>query len=394
MDKIYLNILSSSLEYIILNIKDKNVLISEKLAETIGYDGEEYIKYKYFYKKYVYPGDIDKAKIKLDKINSFIVLESPVKYRLRISNGKYEWFQSERTIIKDDYNNPLKIVEIYQNINNTVNYYMEREKAKTDLMNYICHEFKTPLNIILGVIQLIELRDKNSKETGFDYISKNKLHKYIKYMKQNTYRLIRLINNMLDLSKINNNYLLLDLENENIVKIVEDIVLSVSEVTKDKNLKLIFNSEIEEKFIACDKDKIEKVILNLLSNAIKYTDPGGYIKINIWEEEGKVYILVEDSGIGIPYDAQKSIFDIYKQVNFRNKREKQGSGIGLSLVKSILELHGGKIWVESEVNKGSKFYIELPDKTIDNKYIKEKIEENYNEMVEKIHIEFSDIYSN
>lgn len=405
MDSIYLKKLSSSLEYIILDTKKDRILISDKLAETIGYHGKSFISYKDYCKEYIHPDDFQEAKMNIDKtIDSLVLLDLSAKYRLKNFNGKFEWFQSRRAIIKDNYGNPIKIIEIYQNINKTVEYYkkrlktnqinaQKRENTKTDFLNYICHEFKTPLNIVLGAIQLVELMDKNRKGAVCDVISTDKLYKYIRLMKQNTYRLIRLINNMLDITKIDKNYLLLDLTNENIVEIVEDIVLSVSEFINNKNIKLIFNTEIEEKIIACDKDKIERVVLNLLSNAIKYTNSGGNIYVNIWEKDGKVFLLVEDTGIGIPYNIQKDIFDIYKQVDFRSKREKQGSGIGLSLVKSILDLHGGRIWVESEVNKGSKFFVELPDKAIDNGYIKEKTREDSNGMVEKINIEFSDIYS-
>jgi len=187
-------------------------------------------------------------------------------------------------------------------------------------------------------------------------------------------------------------YFEVNLQNENIVKVVEDITLSVAEYIENKNINLIFDTEFEEKIIACDLEKIERIMLNLLSNAIKFTPEKGDIYVNIYEKDFSVFISVRDTGIGIPDYLQNAIFERFIQADKSTSRNREGSGIGLSLVKSLANLHGGSISLVSVYGKGAEFILELPNKTddLEGKYdINNRMN---NEFVEKINIEFSDIY--
>lgn len=144
---------------------------------------------------------------------------------------------------------------------------------------------------------------------------------------------------------------------------------------------------------SCDPDKIERVILNLLSNAIKYTHDNGNIEVSLKSDTNNVSISVKDSGLGIPQDKLDIIFDRFGQANNLLTRRCEGSGIGLSLVKAIVEMHGGKIKVYSEVGKGTEFIFNIPIKLLDEN---DKCINNYDNKdfyVEKCNIEFSDIYS-
>ena len=214
-------------------------------------------------------------------------------------------------------------------------------------------------------------------------------------MKQNCFRLLRLINNFLDITKIDAGFYNLNEGKHNIVSIVEDITTSVVEYLKNKNIQIIFDTEIEEKYISCDDDKIERIMLNLFSNAIKFTNPGGKIEVNIYERNNEIIISVKDTGIGIPKDKLTSIFDRFSQVDKTLSRNKEGTGIGLALVKSLVEMHKGKIIVKSTYGEGTEFLIHLPensnkiddnDVNLNNKY-EDKKESN----MEKMNIEFSDI---
>ena len=258
-------------------------------------------------------------------------------------------------------------------------------ELKSQFYMTISHELKTPLNIILGAVQLIEKLDKSNIDEFSD-----KLNKYLGISRQNSYRLLRLINNLIDLNKIEGNHLIPNLRNDNIIRVIENITLSVVEYARLKNLSLVFDTEVEEKVMAFDSDKIERIMLNLISNAIKFTEEKGIIEVHIYDKGEKILISVKDSGIGIPLDMQEQVFDYFVQVDTTLQRKIEGSGIGLSIVKSLVELHGGCIWINREYTEGSEFLIELPVILVEQDTLKSQ--DTLVSNVERINIEFSDIY--
>lgn len=263
----------------------------------------------------------------------------------------------------------------------------ELNKMLTEFFSNISHELKTPLNVILGAIQILLLPSDEILNNSLE----PKLNKHLRTMKQNCYRLLRLVNNLIDLSKFDSGYFKLNLKNYDIVNIVEDITLSVADYIENKGIDLIFDTDIEEKLMAVDVDKIERIILNLLSNAIKFTNEGGQILVNLWDKNDRILISVKDTGVGIPQDKLDVIFDRFGQVDKTLARNREGSGIGLPLIKSIAEMHGGNIKVSSEFGKGSEFIVELPVRLVEENDINDT--RIYESKVEKISIEFSDIYS-
>jgi signal transduction histidine kinase len=264
------------------------------------------------------------------------------------------------------------------------------ESLKTEFFANLSHELRTPLNVIFSSMQMLNVSISNCS----DQTTKNIATKYFKSMKQNCFRLLRLVNNLIDISKVDSGYFDLNLENTDIVSLVENITLSVAEYIESKSISLIFDTEIEEKVIALDPEKMERIMLNLLSNATKFTDSGGQVLVYICQREDKIVISVKDSGIGIPEEKLEVIFVRFTQVDKSLTRKREGSGIGLYLVKSLVELHGGNITVNSRVGEGSEFTIGLPAKLIDESEEKSIYKDNCNGgMVERINIEFSDIYS-
>lgn len=274
--------------------------------------------------------------------------------------------------------------------NETLKSEIQYDKLRGEFLANISHEFKTPLNVIFSALQLTELYVKNDPENKLSQnISKN-----IFVMRQNCYRLLRMVNNLIDLTKIGSNTYFLHLANYEIISLIEDITLSVSDYIKSKDIFVGFDTDIEEKVIACDPDQIERIILNLLSNAIKFTEPGGEIWVTVQDKEESILISVKDNGLGIPEDHLELIFERFRQVDSSLTRNREGSGIGLSLVKSLVEMHKGTIKVKSEYGKGSEFIIELPARIIPKTDVNED-KNNFtgHNKVERINIEFSDIYS-
>lgn len=234
----------------------------------------------------------------------------------------------------------------------------EINRLKAYFISNISHELKTPINVILCAAQLLE-----SKRV--DNYNINNENNTIDIIKDNSYRLIRLINNIIDVEKGEVDELTLNLKKDNLVSLIEDIVTSVIPYAKRKELNLIFDTEEEEIIMDMDIEKIERIILNLLSNAIKFSNENGNIYIRIMLNNDDVDIVVEDEGIGISKDDIPYIFDKFIQVDNTFNRKNEGSGIGLAIVKSFIEIHNGKIMVESQVGKGTKFIVKLP-KIINN----------------------------
>lgn len=265
---------------------------------------------------------------------------------------------------------------------------MEYDRIKTEFFANISHELRTPINVMFSTIQLMDLYLKK----GYIIDNGGELKKKNHSLKQNCFRLLRLINNLIDITKIDAGFFKLHLRNDDIVSIVEDITLSVAEYIENKGINLIFDTDVEERNIVFDADKIERIMLNLLSNAVKFTEPRGKILVNLIDGNDFISISVKDTGIGIPLDKQEMIFERFRQVDKTLARNKEGSGIGLSLVKSLVELHMGTVEVNSMPGFGSEFIIKIPvglkaENNIEPREIKSQ------EKVEKIKIEFSDIYN-
>lgn len=287
------------------------------------------------------------------------------------NEGKLQVIKSVELMIKD------------KQLNDAIEY----DKIKTEFFSNISHEFKTPLNVILSIIQTLELKNDTKGDI--------KDLEYLKVMKKNCLRLVRLVNNVIDIAKLDANYFNLRKQNCDIVSLVEDITLSIIDYAKNKGISLVFDTDIEEKIIACDPEQIERIVLNLLSNAIKFTRKGGHILVSLSDLNDKIQISVKDDGIGIPKDKQKSIFNRFEQVDKSLTREYEGSGIGLSIVKALVEKHNGTITLNSELGKGSEFIIELPCEVLEEKEAEANASKNLfiNDYAENINIEFSDIYA-
>lgn len=264
------------------------------------------------------------------------------------------------------------------------------EGLKNEFFSNLSHELRTPLNVILSALQLLDTFENSSDL--FD--KEKKVKKYSNIMKQNCYRQLRLVNNILDITKLDAGYFELTQQNCNIVSIVESVTLSVAEYIKSKSIELIFDTDTEDCIMSCDSEKIERVILNLLANSIKFTKPGGNISVNMYDKGENIIISIKDTGIGIPKKKLDIIFDRFRQVDRSLTRKQEGSGIGLSIVKSLVELHGGTISVLSEYGKGAEFIIVFPILVLSEANDTCKtFEDESQERIERIHIEFSDIYS-
>ncbi len=370
-----------------IDVEGKISYVNKAVIDVLGYSEEELLG-KIYYDKLLVESNLKMIDSKYFNEDKVLTID-----KVRSKRGLVE-LESISSRIKDSKSNTLGWVRVARNIEdvkeieilkNKFEEIKQYDKVRSEFFANLSHELRTPINIIYSCIQLLN----NSKkfESGFASL----YDKYEKTLKQNCFRMLRLVNNLIDITKIDSGFIKMDFINYDIIKLTEDITMSVIPYVESKNIDIIFDTDCEELEIKCDPDKIERIILNLLSNAIKFTEPGGRIEVSIFTDETWVDIRVKDTGIGIPSHMKEFIFERFIQNDKSLNRNKEGSGIGLSLVKSLVELHEGKVFLSESNESGSEFSILLPNVKLEN-----DIEENgsldYKTEVEKISIEFADIY--
>ncbi|MGL4772315.1 MAG: ATP-binding protein [Clostridium sp.] len=262
---------------------------------------------------------------------------------------------------------------------------IERNNIKTDFILTLSHELRTPLNVIINSSKLIELRVSEScMENDFFY-------KQLNFINKNSHRLLKLVNNLIDASKLDSGYMDTLFTMENIVEVIEEATLSVVDLAKTHKIDVVFDTEEEEIFTAIDKSKIERIMLNLLSNSIKFTNENGTINVNISTDWSFVKIIVKDNGIGMSLDLKTHLFQKFKREQSITslRRDTEGSGLGLFIVKGLVELHNGFIEVESELNQGTSITISLPIVKIDTASYTNKFLNNG--LKDIVNLELSDV---
>ena len=224
-------------------------------------------------------------------------------------------------------------------------------RHKSEFLANMSHELRTPLNAILGYTELIV--DRIYGEVP------DKILEVLERVEQNGRHLLGLINDVLDLSKIEAGRLTLTLNDYSIQDLVHTVFTSVESLASEKNLVLNFNVSPELPIGKGDEQRIAQVFLNLVGNAIKFTDEGE-VKVEVTASDGAFLVSVSDTGPGLSEADQVRIFEEFHQVDGSSTRKEGGTGLGLSIAKKIVEMHGGRIWVESTPGKGSTFNFTLP----------------------------------
>lgn len=304
-----------------------------------------------------------------------------------LNDGSLRHLETIKTPLVNDSGEVTGLVGIARDITDRKIAEDAVEKTRLESFANLSHELRTPLNLIFSSVQVLD--------KGYDIVNKKtnkKDDKYLKIIRQNGYRLLKLVDNIIDSSKVSYGALDFEPKDYDIVNFIESICQSVSDFARQNSMNIVFDTDIEEKIIGFDLYKMERIMLNLLSNALKFNKKEGTIEVFIKEKGNDIEIIVKDEGIGIPKKEINSVFDRFKQVQNKESNTKVGSGIGLSLVKSLVALHNGRINVKSELGKGTEFIMSIPNITynqncdsIDKENLKDKF-------VQKIEVEFSDIY--
>lgn len=326
----------------------KFVFVSDASRTILGYNSDELLEKNM---KNIFNIDIDTGIVRSedDYIDREVIFERQDKIKVHLNitwkniKGNLNKFKGAIGSIRDITENKL------------LDEYIRTDRIKTENFMNLSHDLRTPLNVINSTLQVIDIyKNEKVKDQG------EKLDNYLNVVKKNVYRLIKLVNNIIDISKLDSGFCELNCTYANMVEVVEDTCMLAVDYAKSKNITLQFDTTEEEMYSDFDEDKIERIVLNLLSNALRFTPRGGFIMVNMTRENECIKISIKDTGIGIEKEKLDFIFDKFTQLNKSNLRGTIGSGLGLSIVKSLVELHGGTIEVHSEINKGSNFVIKVP----------------------------------
>ena len=405
-NKLLTNIMNNMQENMVVFDKNGYVLFADKVSKEAVCNVISNTKHYYESSKTY---DFDGKEIPFEEAHIFRIMQGETiddEITYYECNGKRYYSMLSGIPIFDDVGNFLYGIYCRRNITNFIIneqrlretqeqlLKLEREKnesleksleMKDEFLSLISHEFRTPLNVINSAIQTLSLIYANEMT--------NKVKEYMGIIRQNTNRQLRLVNNILDITRANAGSIKVNKKNIDVVFLTKAIAESVYEFSSQKGIDVICTSSLQEKIIALDDEKYERIILNLLSNAIKFTPKGKSINVNICSIEEKVRIDVKDNGIGIPPDKIDIIFDKFGQVDSLLSRQAEGSGIGLSLVKKFVEALGGSILVKSKIDNGSTFTILLPNETVIEEDKEQLIADLMdNRLVQTTNIEFSDIY--
>ena len=228
----------------------------------------------------------------------------------------------------------------------------ESDKLKSAFLANMSHEIRTPMNGIMGFAELLKSGNLSPEE------NKN----YIEIIQKSGTRLLSIINDIVDISKIEAGQMKVSYSTTNVDEQMQYIHTFFEHEAQDKGIQLLLkkSSDNEETIISTDREKLYAILINLVKNAIKYTVKGT-IEFGYEKRDNQIEFFVKDTGIGISKDRQKAVFERFIQADFNDKMARQGAGLGLAIAKAYVELLGGKIWVESEIGKGSEFYFSIPD---------------------------------
>ncbi|MEZ5335683.1 MAG: ATP-binding protein [Methanolobus sp.] len=225
-------------------------------------------------------------------------------------------------------------------------------RAKSQFLANMSHELRTPLNSIIGFSDMLLLKT-------FGGINE-KQERYLNNISNSGKHLLNLINDILDLSKIEAGMMNLNTEDVLLPELLGELEGTISPLAIKKNISLEYRVDEQLSSVRIDRTKIRQTLLNLLSNAVKFTPENGSVIVDVEKHDTKAMFMVKDSGIGISEHDREHLFHEFTQVDSAHNRKYEGTGLGLALVKKFVEMHGGKVWVESEPGKGSSFCFEIP----------------------------------
>jgi signal transduction histidine kinase/DNA-binding response OmpR family regulator len=247
---------------------------------------------------------------------------------------------------------PIQNARLFQEIEEKSHELEVASRHKSEFLANMSHELRTPLNAIIGFSEVLT-------EKMFGELNE-KQEEYLNDILSSGRHLLSLINDILDLSKVEAGRMELEIETFSLPEALQNGVTMVKERAGNHGISLSLDVDPAIDLVEADQRKVKQIVFNLLSNAVKFTPDGGRVELSAGRADAEVQIAVRDSGIGIAQEDQDRIFEEFRQASHGSATTHEGTGLGLALTKRFVELHGGRIWVESELGSGSTFTFTLP----------------------------------
>lgn len=327
---------------VILVTKDRKIALTNQVTEKLfNYPKNEFIGKRHL------------EAIRHTEINNYIEecfrKKEVVSKELKLFYPIEKIVQASFAPMKSEANDLLGVVVILNDITDM----LQLEQVRTDFVANVSHELRTPITSIKGFTETLLDGAYADKETS--------LH-FLKIINLESDRLLKIVNDLLDLSKIESNQIVMNIESFNLKKLVNLLILPLEARIEESKLRVDLDIA-DDLIIEADKSKLSQILVNLLNNAIMYTPKNGTVRIGAKIEEGFYEIFVEDNGIGIEKENLKRIFERFYRIDKSRVRAKGGTGLGLAIVRHLVEAHNGTIKVDSNLGEGTKFIIHLPRKT-------------------------------
>ncbi len=318
--------------------------VSDYVETMLGYTVEEWLNTPNFWLTIVHPEDKEKAAAEASRTYTSGRI-GVNRFRWIAKDGRILWVETQSFVFKDQHGKPLGMRGVTMNITERV----EMERRKDEFIGMASHELKTPVTSLKVYAQLMQKQLGNQVNLP--------MYSFVSKMNNQIDRLTKLINDLLNLSRIQAGKLKFHQESFDINILIKDTAENIQSAYNSHTIEIQGNIPNN---VYADHDRIEQVVINLLTNAVRYSPQSKKIIVTLNSYVNEIKIGVQDFGIGIAKEYQNRIFDRFYQVSSSNSHPTSGLGIGLYITNEIVKRHSGRLWVESEVGKGSVFYFTLP----------------------------------